>query len=135
VNPENRLDAEQATRVIEARCHARFKLSIDVKIRSHSSGLLMGRMVDISESGTAVMLTVEVPLDDVVQLEFALSLGRVENCGFGAAAECVSLWLPVRGARGEPGTDRAHLPSALYRSVPRQCALKRSRLLATSASS
>ena len=78
MNPENRLDAKPATRVIEARCHARFKLSIDVKIRSHSSGLLMGRMVDISESGTAAMLTVEVPLDDVVQLEFALSLGWVE---------------------------------------------------------
>ena len=37
----------------------------------------MGRAVDISEKGLAVMLQIEIPLDQVVRLEFELSLGLV----------------------------------------------------------
>ena len=35
-------------------------------------------MVDISESGMAVMLMTEVPLGEVVELEATLPLGRLE---------------------------------------------------------
>ena len=40
--------------------------------------MLMGRTVDISETGIAAMLRMEVPLGEVVQLEFTLPLGQVE---------------------------------------------------------
>ena len=40
--------------------------------------MVRGDTVDISESGISAMLRVEVPLGEVVRLEFALPLGDVE---------------------------------------------------------
>ena len=62
----------------DGRAHPRFELSVEVTVHSHSGGLLVGRMVDISESGMAVMLTAELPLDEIVRLEFTLPRGPVE---------------------------------------------------------
>ena len=47
-------------------------------IVSHSAGAIKGRTVDISESGIAAMVKSEVPLDEVVKLEFTLPEGLVE---------------------------------------------------------
>jgi hypothetical protein len=62
---------------VDARRHPRFKLEVDIRIHSRTSGVLTGRTVDISESGIAAMLRIEVPLGEVVKLDFALPLGEV----------------------------------------------------------
>jgi len=69
--------ASQTERLVDARQHSRFKLHVDVKIYSRISSVLTGRTLDISEAGLAAMLQIEVPLDQVVRLEFKLPLGGV----------------------------------------------------------
>ena len=64
--------------VVELRQCPRFKLEVEIKVQSHSSGTLKGRTVDISESGIAAILTMELPLNEVVHLEFTLPNGLVE---------------------------------------------------------
>ena len=61
----------------DARGQARFKIEVDIRIKSRTCGLLKGRTVDISESGIAAMLTIEVPLGEVVDLSFTLPDGPV----------------------------------------------------------
>ena len=63
---------------MEARLHPRYKLEVDVRIYPRNSALVRGHSVDLSESGISVMLRVEVPLGEVVRLEFALPTGEVE---------------------------------------------------------
>lgn len=74
---EKQSQARRAERLIDARQHPRFKLDGDVKIYPRTGSLVMGRTVDISKSGLAAMLKIEIPLDQVVRLEFELSLDRV----------------------------------------------------------
>ncbi len=62
---------------VEARDHPRFKLEVDIWINSRTCGRLKGRTVDISESGIAAMLTLEAPLDEIVELDFTLPSGLV----------------------------------------------------------
>jgi c-di-GMP-binding flagellar brake protein YcgR len=63
---------------IERRRHARFQLEAEVKIVSESMGLLPGRSVEISESGMAVLLPVELPLHETVRLVLTLPMGPLE---------------------------------------------------------
>ena len=60
-----------------ARRHPRFKLQTNIRVYSRRSGLLHGYTVDISESGISAMLTLEVAVGELVQLEFELSSGPV----------------------------------------------------------
>jgi hypothetical protein len=60
-----------------ARGQARFKIEVDITINSRTCGVLKGYTVDISESGIAAMLRIEVPLGEVVELDFALPCGPV----------------------------------------------------------
>jgi hypothetical protein len=62
---------------IDARRKPRFKLAVDVSINSWTCGVLKGYTVDISESGLAAMFTIEVPVGEVVELNFTLPLGPV----------------------------------------------------------
>ncbi len=77
MEPEKQSGTSQKQKLVDARQHRRFKLDIDVKIYSRTSSRVMGRTVDISEAGLAAMLKIEIPLDQVVRLEFKLSLGLV----------------------------------------------------------
>jgi hypothetical protein len=63
---------------MEARRHPRYKLDADICIYPRNSPVVRGHTVDLSESGVSAMLRVEVPLGEVVRLEFALPLGPVE---------------------------------------------------------
>ena len=74
---ENNIETSRTGKLIDARKHPRFKLDVDVKIYSRDSSRVMGRTVDISEQGLAVMLKIEIQLDQVVRLEFELPLGLV----------------------------------------------------------
>jgi hypothetical protein len=62
---------------VEARSHPRFKLEVDISINSRTCGRLKGYTVDISESGIAAMLTLEVPLGEILELDFMLPSGPV----------------------------------------------------------
>jgi hypothetical protein len=62
----------------DARRHPRFKIEVDIRIQSRTCGALKGRTVDISESGIAAMLKIEVPLGEIVELSFTLPDGPVK---------------------------------------------------------
>lgn len=70
-------EANSLPEMIDARHHPRFKLEIDIGISSRSCGLLKGHTVDISESGISALLRIEVPLGEVVELDFTLPFGPV----------------------------------------------------------
>jgi c-di-GMP-binding flagellar brake protein YcgR len=72
---------EEAVAVIEARRHPRFKIEVAIRVYPRNSAVLRGHTVDISESGISAMLRDEVPIGEVVRLEFALPAGSVEIHG------------------------------------------------------
>jgi hypothetical protein len=61
----------------EQRAKPRFKMEVEILINSRSAGRLKGHTVDISESGISAILRLEVPLGEVVELEFTLPFGPV----------------------------------------------------------
>ena len=62
---------------VDARRQPRFKIEVDITINSKTCGRLTGHSVDISESGISAMLRIEVPLGEVVELDFTLPFGEV----------------------------------------------------------
>jgi hypothetical protein len=63
---------------MDARRHPRYKLEVDVRIYPRNSQVVRGHSVDISESGISAMLRVEVPVGEVVRLEFTVPSGEVQ---------------------------------------------------------
>jgi len=63
---------------VEARRHPRYRLEVDIRIYARNKQVVRGHTVDLSESGISAMLRVEVPLGEVVRLEFTLPTGEVE---------------------------------------------------------
>jgi hypothetical protein len=72
------LEARQTHEMVEARRHRRFKLEVDIRVYPRDCPVVRGHTVDISESGISAMLGIEVPVGEVVRLEFALPIGEVE---------------------------------------------------------
>ena len=68
---------KQSSVFAESRRHPRFKLQTDIRVYSRSAGLLTGSTVDISESGISAMLKLELPVGELVELEFELPSGPV----------------------------------------------------------
>lgn len=64
--------------MIEARRHPRYTLEIDLRIYPRNSAVVRAHSVDISESGISAMLRDEVPIGEVVRLEFTVATGDVE---------------------------------------------------------
>jgi hypothetical protein len=63
---------------MDLRRHPRFKLEVNIRVYPRDCPVVRGHTVDISESGISAMLRVEVPVGEVVRLEFSLPLGDVE---------------------------------------------------------
>ena len=63
--------------MIEARRHPRYSLEIDIRVYARDAAVVRGHSVDISESGISVMLRDEMPIGEVVRLEFPLATGDV----------------------------------------------------------
>jgi len=63
--------------VIEARRHPRYKLEVDLRVYPRNAQVVRGHSVDISESGISAMIREEVPLGEVVRLEFTVPAGDV----------------------------------------------------------
>jgi len=76
------LRSEFATRStglgVDARRHPRYKLDVGICVYARDSEVVRGRTVDISESGISAILRIEVPVAEVVRLEFTLPTGDVE---------------------------------------------------------
>lgn len=67
-----------ATKGMDARRHPRYRLETEICIYPRNMPVVRGHTVDISESGISAMLRIEVPLDEVVRMEFKLPLGAVD---------------------------------------------------------
>lgn len=63
--------------LVDARGQPRFKVGVDIRIDSKTCGVLKGHTVDLSESGVSAMLRIEVPLGELVELQFTLPFGPV----------------------------------------------------------
>lgn len=63
---------------MDARQHPRYKLETPIRVYARNASVVRGHTVDISESGISAMLLVEVPVGEVVRLEFELPSGPVE---------------------------------------------------------
>ena len=64
--------------IVELRRHPRFKLEVGIRVYPRDNPVVRGDTVDISESGISAMLRVEVPVGEVVRLEFILPSGAVD---------------------------------------------------------
>jgi c-di-GMP-binding flagellar brake protein YcgR len=71
-------EADRSLPLIDARRYPRYKLSVEIQVFSRTCGLIKGNTEDISESGISGTFMEEVPLGEVVRLEFTLSLNHVE---------------------------------------------------------
>jgi c-di-GMP-binding flagellar brake protein YcgR len=69
---------DRAPEIVENRRCPRYKLQVAIKIYARGQSVFRGDTVDISESGISAMLRDEVPLGEVVRLEFMLPSGEVE---------------------------------------------------------
>jgi hypothetical protein len=74
----NQLGRERTWKPVDARCHPRFKLEAEIRVYPRDSPVVPGHTVDISESGISAMLRLEVPLGELVRLEFSLPIGEIE---------------------------------------------------------
>ena len=72
------LGTGQTPELVDARRHPRFKLTLDIRVYPRDRAVVRGHTVDISQSGISAILREEVPVGEVVRLEFTLPLGDVE---------------------------------------------------------
>ena len=63
---------------MEARRHPRYRIETEIRVYPRNAEVIRGNTVDISESGISAMLRIEVPVGEVVRLEFKLPQGEVE---------------------------------------------------------
>jgi PilZ domain len=77
MEPQDQLAGVHFKGVPDARRQPRFKLGVDIRIDSKTCGVLKGYTVDISESGISAMLRLEVPVGELVELQFTLPFGSV----------------------------------------------------------
>jgi len=61
----------------EGRRYPRVPLEVGVDIYSQQVGIVPGRTLDISESGISALVSIELPIGEVVSLEIDLPLGRL----------------------------------------------------------
>jgi len=74
----NQFEQDRQHDFMEARRHPRYKLETDIRVYPRNSPVVRGHTVDISESGISAMLRVDVPVGEVVRLEFSLNSTDVE---------------------------------------------------------
>ena len=67
-----------ANKPFDARVYPRFKMEVAIRIYPRDCPVVRGHTVDISESGISAMLLTEIPLGEIVRLEFTLPPGDVE---------------------------------------------------------
>lgn len=66
------------TNLTDSRRHPRFKLEVDVTVRSPTLGPVPGMSLEISESGTAIILPMELPVGEEAELHINFPLASVD---------------------------------------------------------
>ena len=75
----DQMDArERVAREMENRRHRRFKIEVGIRVYPRDCPLVRGDTVDLSESGISAMLRIEIPVGEVVRLEFTLPFGDAD---------------------------------------------------------
>jgi PilZ domain len=74
---QNQPEVRPVRDIPDARRQPRFRLDADIRITTKTCGILVGRTVDISESGISALLKLEVPVGEFVELQFTLPFGPV----------------------------------------------------------
>lgn len=69
---------ELVAREMDNRRHRRFKIEVAVRVYPRDCPVVRGDTVDLSESGISIMLRIEIPVGEIVRLEFALPCGEVD---------------------------------------------------------
>ncbi len=69
-------------RRFEKRHYQRFKLDVEIQVNSRTAGHLTGHSLEISERGMSAILVIEVPVGEVIQLEFKLPNRRMKLLAF-----------------------------------------------------
>ena len=75
---QSELGTRQTRDFMDKRRHPRYRLEVSIRVYARNASVVRGQTVDISESGISAMLRVEVPMGEVVRLEFELPDGPVE---------------------------------------------------------
>jgi hypothetical protein len=75
---QSQLGTRQTRVFMDARRRPRYKLEVSIRVYPRNANVVRGQTVDISESGISVMLRVEIPMGELVRLEFELPDGPVE---------------------------------------------------------
>ena len=68
----------ESPEALDQRRHHRYKVEVEIRVYARNTQVVRGHTVDLSESGISAILRDEVPLGEVVRLEFALPAGSVE---------------------------------------------------------
>jgi hypothetical protein len=63
--------------LVDRRISPRFKLEVEIRILSKTSGVVNGTTADISEGGISAMLMADIPIGELVELDFVLPFGQV----------------------------------------------------------
>jgi hypothetical protein len=71
-------ESSAVEKVSNRRCSPRFKLETKIRIYPRNRPVVRGYTIDISESGISAMLPEEIPLNELVRLEFCLRTGDVD---------------------------------------------------------
>ena len=74
----NQIRPDRIREVMDARRHPRYKVEAEISVYARNAPVVRGHTVDISESGISAMLMMEVPIGEVVRLEFSLPTGNVD---------------------------------------------------------
>jgi hypothetical protein len=61
----------------ERRHDPRFRIEVEVTVNSKTCGVVKGHTADISPSGISAILAREIPVGELVELEFTLPYGDV----------------------------------------------------------
>jgi hypothetical protein len=78
VDLEHQLGRTQVQGMVDPRRHPRFTFQTDIRVYARDCEVVRGETVDLSQSGVAAMMRVEVPVGEVVRLEFSVPCGDVE---------------------------------------------------------
>jgi hypothetical protein len=71
-------DSNHSAEFIEQRVRPRYQLNVDIRVYARNNPVIRGHTSDISESGVSAVLREEVPVGEIVRLEFTVPHGEVE---------------------------------------------------------
>lgn len=79
MEPDNQFGLTKTREFVEARRHPRYRLETDIRVCPRNAEVVRGHTVDLSESGISAILREEIPVGEIVLLEFSLPpFGDVE---------------------------------------------------------